>query len=72
MRVFADEDFSLGSRLDLDIYLPDRTSVRCWAQVVWRLDLGASGPARFDVGLKFMDIAPHDIQRLATVLVPAP
>jgi hypothetical protein len=71
MRVFADDDFSVGSRLDLDVYLPDGTSVRCWAQVVWRVDLGPSAPARFDVGLKFLDMAAPDIQRLATVLVPA-
>lgn len=71
MRVFADEDFSVGSRLDLDVLLPDRTSVRCWADVVWRVDLGPTGPARFDVGLKFRDMAPPDIQRLAAVLVPA-
>lgn len=71
MRVFADEDFSVGSRLDLDVYLPDGTSVRCWAQVVWRVDLGAAGPAMFDVGLKFLDLAAPDLQRLATVLVPA-
>lgn len=71
MRVFADEDFSVGSRLDLDVYLPDGTSVRCWAEVVWRVELGPKGPARYDVGLKFRDLAPQDVQRLATVLVPA-
>jgi hypothetical protein len=71
MRVFADEDFSIGSRLDLEVLLPDSTSVRCWADVVWRAELGEAGPARFDVGLKFRDMAAPDIQRLAAVLVPA-
>jgi hypothetical protein len=71
MRVFTDEDFSVGSRLDLDVLLPGDTSVRCWAEVVWRIDLGPTGPARFDVGLKFRDMAPLDVQRLAGVLVPA-
>jgi hypothetical protein len=71
MRVFTDEDFPVGNRLDLDVLLPDGTSVRCWADVVWRVDLGPTGLARFDVGLKFRDMAPPDIQRLAAVLVPA-
>lgn len=71
MRVFADEDFSVGSRLDLEVFLPDNTSVRCWADVVWRAELGEGSPARFDVGLRFRDMAEPDIQRLAAVLVPA-
>lgn len=69
--MFSDQDFAIGSRLDLDILVPDGSSVRCWAEVVWTVDLGAGGPARFDVGLKFTDMDPADIQRLATVLVPA-
>lgn len=71
MRVYTDEDFAIGSRLDLDVLLPDRSSVRCWAVVVWRAELGAGRPARFDVGLRFTDMAPLDVQRLATVLTPS-
>jgi c-di-GMP-binding flagellar brake protein YcgR len=71
MRVFTDEDFSVGSSLDLDVMLPDGTAVRCWVEVVWRVELGAGSPARFDVGLKFTDLALADIQRLASLLVPA-
>jgi c-di-GMP-binding flagellar brake protein YcgR len=71
MRVYSDEHFPLGSRLDLDVLLPDKSQVRCWAIVVWLVELNAGAPARFDVGLKFTDMAPTDIQRLAAVLVPA-
>ena len=71
MRVYSDEEFALGSRLDLDVLLPDRSEVRCWAVVVWLTELAAGAPARFDVGLKFTDMAPADIRRLAAVLVPA-
>ena len=71
MRVYSDEDFEVGSRLDLEVLMPDQTSVRCWATVVWRAELGDAAPARYDVGLKFTDLAPSDIQRLAAVLVPA-
>ena len=68
MRVFSDEDFSVGDRLDLDVLLPDGTSVRCWAEVVWRVDLDADSVAKFDIGLRFTDLVPADIQRLSTVL----
>ncbi len=71
MRVFSDEDFVVGSRLDLDVLIDSQAPVRCWATVVWRTALGPGSPAKFDVGLKFTDMAPADIQRLAAVLVPA-
>lgn len=70
-RVYTDEDFTVGSRLDIDVLLPDGMPVRCWAQVVWRLELDHGSPARYDVGLKFLDMAASDLQRLAAVLVPA-
>jgi len=69
MRVYSDEDYAVGSRLDLDVLITDQEPVRCWAMVVWRLQLGAGAPAKFDVGLKFTDLAPSDLQRLAGVLV---
>ena len=69
MRVYTDEDYALGSRLDLDVLMPDESWVRCWATVVWRSELGAGAPARFDVGLRFTDMEPADVERLASVLI---
>lgn len=51
--------------------LPDASSVQCWAEVVWVVELDGATPARYDVGLKFADMAPADIQRLSSVLAPA-
>lgn len=71
MRILADENYFVDTRLDVDVVLPAGEPVRCWVQVVWIRELGPSSPARFELGLKFTDIAPSDIQRLASVLVPA-
>jgi c-di-GMP-binding flagellar brake protein YcgR len=71
MRVFSDESFEIGSKLDLDVLVTDGSQVRCWAMVVWVLGLEPGAAARFDVGLKFTDMAPPDIQRLASVLSSA-
>jgi Tfp pilus assembly protein PilZ len=71
MRVFSDDDFRVGSRLDLDIQLADGSAVRCWGEVVWIVPMTDGDPAGFDVGLRFTDMAPQDIQRLATVLSAA-
>jgi c-di-GMP-binding flagellar brake protein YcgR len=68
MRVFSDENYSVGSRLDLDVLLPEGGTVRCWAEVVWTIELDDASSAKFDLGLKFIDLAPADIQRLAAVL----
>jgi hypothetical protein len=70
-RVFSDEDYPVGDRVDLDVLLPNGTSVRCWAEVVWHVEMPRGAVARFDIGLKFTDLAPADIQRLAAVLAPA-
>lgn len=70
MRVYSDEDFAVGARLDLEVLIPDQDAVRCWAVVVWRAELNGGVPAKYDVGLMFTDMAPPDIQKLASVLGP--
>jgi c-di-GMP-binding flagellar brake protein YcgR len=67
-RILSDEEFAVGTKLDLDVLLPDGSIVRCWAEVVWRTALGPEAPARYDLGLRFTDMADSDVQRLATVL----
>jgi c-di-GMP-binding flagellar brake protein YcgR len=71
-RVFSDQPFKQGSRLDLDVVLPDGSTVRCWAEVVWIVELDAGAPAHYDIGLSFSDMDPADIQRLASVLIRVP
>ena len=71
MRVFSDEEFAKGRKLDLDVLLPDGSALRCWAVVVWSTRLPDGSPAKFDIGLRFTDMAADDIQRLASVLVSA-
>ena len=38
---------------------------------IWLVELDVGAPAKFDVGLKFTDMAPSDVQRLAALLVRA-
>lgn len=71
MRVFSDQDFEVGQKLELTVLLHDGAELRCWAEVVWLLALDAGAPARFDVGLKFTDMDASDIQRLASAFVSA-
>ena len=69
MRVFTDDSISVGSRLDLEILPAAGEPIRCWAVVVWVTALDPGAPAKYDVGLRFSDMEPEDLQRLAGVLL---
>ena len=69
MRVYSDERFRVGSRLAIEVLLSPQETLQCWVDVVWLQELDGGAPARFDVGLKFIDMAPADVSRLAAVLV---
>lgn len=57
MRVYSDEDFGIGSRLEIDLLTADGDEfVTCLTQVMWIRPLDADAPARFDVGLRFLEI----------------
>ena len=66
--ILSDENFKPGHRLELDVILPSGEVLRCWAEVVWVTSREPDGEARYDVGLRFTDLAEPDIQRLAAVL----
>ena len=68
MRIYADEAVKKGTKLELELFLPDQTSVTCKVEVVWVDELPAGSPAKHDVGLKFIDIKDGDRARLGAVL----
>jgi c-di-GMP-binding flagellar brake protein YcgR len=68
LRAFSDEKHKPGRRLELELFLPDGGSVTVVAEVVWVQALPAGSPARFDVGLRYVDVDPKDLQRIAQVL----
>ena len=72
LRIYGDDPMSPGDRLELELFLPDETSVVCEAEVVWVDPLPADAPARFDVGLKFLHVGQADLEKLAAVLEKSP
>ena len=68
MRLYADDAPSVGDRLELELFLPDQTELTCRVEVVWIDELPEGSPARFDVGVKFVDITPADRGRLSSLL----
>ena len=68
MRLYADEPPAMGDRLELELFLPDEVELTCAVEVVWVEALPEGSPARFDIGVKFVNIRPEDRERIASVL----
>jgi len=69
VRIYSDEQYSVGSQLEVDLFLGDGSSLECRARVAWINKLPKDAVARFEVGLAFMDSTPEMLERLKTVLV---
>ncbi len=71
IRVFTDDRHKVGDRLELELWLPDGEGITLDTTVVWVDELPNADPARYEVGLKFVDVSANDLQRLEAVLKEA-
>jgi PilZ domain-containing protein len=70
LRIFSDEERHVGELLKMEFFLPDAPPVTYTAEVVWIDRLPPDGPARFDLGLKFIQLEPDALKVLMQVLGP--
>ncbi len=68
-RVYADDELREGTRLEIEVFLPDGTSVVCKVEVLSVDALAEGAPALFDVEVEFIAIRPGDRERISCVLV---
>lgn len=68
VRVYTDDKHTTGEHLELELFMPDGESVTLDTIVVWIDPLPTGGPAKFEVGLRFVDVAKGDLERLEAVL----
>src|SRR5207302_6749771 len=68
MRLYADESPAVGDRLELELFLPDGSEIVCRVEVMWVEELPEGSPARFDVGVKFVEVSDADRAHLSTAL----
>ncbi len=60
MRVYSDEQFERGARMEIDLLLADGDDfVTCLAEVVWVREVEQGQPAAYDLGLQFLDVPPR-------------
>jgi hypothetical protein len=64
----SDDRFRPGKRLEMEVFFPGGSSVTVVVEVVWVEALPSGFPARFDIGLRYVQVAPHDLERIAQVL----
>lgn len=70
VRIYSDDRLRIGELLKMEFFLPDVEPVTYTAEVVWIEPLPTGSPARFDVGLKFIQLDPAAITLLMGVLGP--
>jgi hypothetical protein len=70
VRIYSDEQLRVGELLKMEFFLPDVDPVTYTAEVVWVDPLPHGIPARYDVGLKFIQLEPGALKLLMQVLGP--
>jgi hypothetical protein len=70
VRIYSDDPLKIGELLKMEFFLPDVDPVTYTAEVVWIDPLPAGAPAKFDVGLKFIQLDPGALKLLTQVLGP--
>jgi len=64
LRSYADAPYDVGARLELELLFRDSEHALVLAEVVWVQPLAEDAPARYDVGLRFVDAAEADLARI--------
>jgi hypothetical protein len=68
VRSYSDDKVKAGHLLEMDVFLPNGDAVTALVEVEWCDPLPRGGPARFDVGMRIVQISPADRPRLDSVL----
>ncbi len=68
MRVYSDDAFELGARFELELFLRGEESIQCDVRVVWVDALPEGAPARFDIGIEFLELSDAQRQALTSFI----
>lgn len=70
LRVYSDEPFKKGARMEIDLFPPDGHGdfITCLTEVVWIREIPGGDPANYDVGLQYLDIPAQARALLARIV----
>lgn len=66
--VYTDDRHVVGEHLELELFLPSGETLTLDTLIVWVDPLDANAPAKFEIGLQYVDIAASDLARIEAVL----
>ncbi len=66
--VYSDDVHKVGERLELELFLPSGETVTLDTRICWVDKLGPKDPAKFEIGLQYVDIASEDLSRIESLL----
>ena len=72
LRAYSDERRPVGERLELELAFRDGGVATVLAEVVWIEELPAGSPARFDVGMRYIDASAKDLALIRRALGAPP
>ncbi len=70
VRVYSDEPYKVGQLVKMEFFVEGGPPLTYTAEVVWVEKQPRDAPARFDVGLKFVDLSPEALEFLRSLLGP--
>lgn len=66
--VYTDDKHKIGEHLELELFLPTGETVTLDTQICWIDALGPNEPAKYEIGLQYLDVAAGDLAKLEAVL----
>ncbi|HEX8790769.1 MAG TPA: PilZ domain-containing protein [Polyangiaceae bacterium] len=70
VRVYSDDRYRVGALVKMEFFVDGGPTVTYTAEVVWIEALPPGEPAKYDVGLKFVDLSPQALAFLTSLLGP--
>jgi hypothetical protein len=72
LRCYSDEVRRPGERLELELFFTDGRTAVILAEVVWTEALPPGSPARFDIGMRYLDCSPDSLALVQQALKSTP
>ncbi len=68
IRVYSDEPLSVGARFEIELFMPDHSSLNCLTEVMWVRAIPGGDPAAYDIGLQFLDVPSEALDQLRALV----
>ena len=68
IRIYSNDKFKLGKRLEIELLLPNDTVLRCITKVVGQNPLPEGSAGKYETGLQFLDVPANGLQYISKIL----